>query len=107
MQSMKRVSFTLLAGFRARRGKRSPLRIPTKKAQALLAYLALHADQVHQRDKLSALLWGDTRDEQSRQSLRQALVGLRKALGTRSRALVADKLTVALDPAAIEVDVAR
>jgi hypothetical protein len=32
--------------------------LPTRKAQALLAYLGLRLGQPHSRDTLAALLWG-------------------------------------------------
>ena len=50
-----------------------------KKAEALLAFLALHPGQMHARDKLAALLWGDVSDERARHSLRQVLLTLRQA----------------------------
>jgi hypothetical protein len=37
---MARLTLTLLGGFQARLGARPPLTLPTKKLQALLAYLA-------------------------------------------------------------------
>jgi len=71
------------------------IRLPTRKAEALLAYLAVHAE-AHSREKLAALLWGDFPDEQARASLRNALTMLRKALGhTR---FLADRETVQLNP---------
>lgn len=51
-----------------------------KKAQALLVYLAL-TGQPQTRELLATLLWGDRFDEQARNSLRQALYTLRKAVG--------------------------
>jgi len=101
---MTRLDLTLLGGFRARLDPGSPLALPTRKAQALLAYLAMTAGRPHPRDKLANLLWGDMRPPQSRASLRQALTALRKGLGT-SPALRIEAETVALDPAAVVVDV--
>ena len=99
------VSFNLLGGFQARLGDGRGLPVPTAKAQALLAYLALPPGRAHPRDKLAALLWGDRRDAQARHSLRQALVALRKTLaGVRPPPLLIDGESVALDPAAVEVD---
>jgi DNA-binding SARP family transcriptional activator len=83
------------------------VRLPTRKAQALLAYLAVHPGQSHPRAKLATLLWGDAPDEQAHHRLRQALFDLRKALpATRPRCLVADARSLALNAAAVEVDVA-
>ena len=53
--------------------------LKNKKAQALLAYLAL-TEKAHSREHLATLLWGDRFDDQARSSLRQALFALRKAL---------------------------
>jgi DNA-binding SARP family transcriptional activator len=83
------------------------VRLPTRKAQALLAYLAVHPGQSHPRAKLATLLWGDAPDEQANHRLRQALFEIRKALpATRPRCLVADARSLALNAAAVEVDVA-
>lgn len=51
-----------------------------RKAKGLLAFLALQPDRAQARDKLAALLWAESAQAQARQSLRQALAGLRKAL---------------------------
>jgi DNA-binding SARP family transcriptional activator/pimeloyl-ACP methyl ester carboxylesterase len=103
---MTRLCLNLLGGFEARLEPGSPLTFRTRKAQALLAYLALQPGQEHRRDKLAALLWGAMRDAQARTSLRQALYDLRKNLGSAAGALRTDGETVMLDPAAVELDVA-
>lgn len=54
--------------------------VPTKKGQALLAYLAVHPAGVHSRDKLASLLWAESGEEHARHSLRQTLLALRKLL---------------------------
>jgi hypothetical protein len=51
-----RVTLRLLGGFRAHFGPGPALVLPTRKAQALLAYLALPAGRAHPRDKLATLL---------------------------------------------------
>ena len=56
-----------------------PVLLRNKKAQALVAYLAL-SPGLHPRERLAALLWPDSDDEAARQSLRQCLSGLRKDL---------------------------
>lgn len=77
---MARVTLRLLGGFEARIASGPPLVFPTRKTQALLAYLALAAGTAQPRDKLTALLWGDSGDRQARHSLRQALSTLRKVV---------------------------
>jgi predicted ATPase/DNA-binding SARP family transcriptional activator len=103
-----RVKLTLLGGFQAHVGAGAPLVLPTRKTQALLAYLALPLGQAHSRDKLATLLWGDMPDAQARGNLRHALSRIRKNLPAGVRpGLVLDGPTVALDPSVVEVDVAE
>ena len=59
--------------------------------------------QTATRAELATLLWGSCPDQQARQSLRQALVLLRKDLGSPN-ALFADKEVVRLHPGAWSVD---
>jgi DNA-binding SARP family transcriptional activator len=104
---MPRVDLRLFGGFLLRAAARSrPL--PARKAQGLLAYLALRAGRPHPREHLMALLWGDTRDKQARQSLRQTLVRLRRALAFgRQGTVVVQGDSVSLDPATVDVDVVQ
>ena len=50
----------------------------SRKAMALLAYLAMRADEHLSRSHLAALLWRDSGEEQARANLRQTLSQLRK-----------------------------
>ena len=70
-------------------------RLPTRKAESLLAFLALHPT-AHSREKLAALLWGDSPEELARGSLRKALTLLRTHLG--ADLVLADRETVQLNP---------
>jgi predicted ATPase/DNA-binding SARP family transcriptional activator len=99
-----RVKLTLLGGFQAQLDAGAALVLPTRKTQALLAYLALPLGQAHPREKLAALLWGDMQDAQARGNLRHALSRIRKIL---PRTAVVDGPSVALDPSVVDVDVAR
>ena len=101
-----RLSLVLFGGFEARLASGTPLLLTNNKAQALLAYLAMAPGRPHLRDKLAALLWPGTGDEQARQSLRQALVTLRRVLGARP-ILFADHREVTLEGAALDTDVVR
>ena len=76
-------------------GNSAALHFPTRKHEALLAFLALHP-QSHSRESLAALFWGDTPDEQARMSLRTALAALRRQLG--DDLLMADREMVQLNP---------
>jgi DNA-binding SARP family transcriptional activator len=55
-----------------------PVDLTTKKAQALLAYLAVERTRPHTRDHLATLLWADTGDDRARHNLRQALSKIRE-----------------------------
>jgi DNA-binding SARP family transcriptional activator len=102
---MARLSLTLLGGFQAELGAARAVSLPSRKARALLAYLALTPGQAHPRDKLAALLWGDSSDERARHSLRQALVNIRDGLRHAApKALIEDSDSVALNPEVSDVD---
>ena len=104
---MARLGLLLLGGFQARLDTGQAVGVPTKKAQALLAYLAIPLGRAHPRDKLATLLWGGIRDESARASLRQALFAIRKALGeTKPSALMLEGETLALNRSVVDVDVA-
>jgi DNA-binding SARP family transcriptional activator len=74
----------------------------TRKATALLAYLAV-SGQPQRRSTLAALLWPDADDAKARGALRRTLSVLRTALGDRW--LDADGETIDLDRDAVQVDV--
>ena len=57
----------------------TPLDLPSRPAQSLLAYLCLNAGTVHRRETLAGMLWPDTTDSNARSYLRQALWRIRKA----------------------------
>jgi DNA-binding SARP family transcriptional activator len=101
---MARVSVRLLGGFQVRLEAGAAIALPTRKAQALLAYLALPPGQAHPRDKLAALLWGGIRQDSARTSLRQALFAIRKGLG--DSAVQVKGPTIALAEETIDVDAA-
>src|SRR5262249_57562697 len=99
VHAMGQLILTLLGGFRARLDSGAPVALPTRKAQALLAYLAVPLGTAHPRDKLASLLWGNTLETTARTSLRQTLYALRKSLrDVRPQPLMVDGETVALDP---------
>src|SRR5262245_19000155 len=104
---MVRLSLTLLGGFQARVDLGRPLALPTRKSQALLAYLALPLGRSHPRDALAALLWGGSRQESARAGLRQGLFFIRKALAEAGSALRQEGDTLALDPAVVDADTGR
>jgi DNA-binding SARP family transcriptional activator/tetratricopeptide (TPR) repeat protein len=97
---------TLLGGFEARVDGGPPVAFARKKAQALLAYLALPPDRAQPRDKLAALLWGDLAPEAARHSLRQALLAIRQALPANMTPLVSEVDVISLTGDAVSTDVA-
>jgi TolB-like protein len=83
--------------FRAEDDLGNEIPIKSKKARALLAYLALSPGTPRSREELATLLWSDRGDEQARGSLRQALAGLRRELGNAAGAMIVTDETVSLD----------
>ena len=82
----------------------APVEPDTRKAIALLAYLAV-TGQAQGRDRLAALLWPEADQERARGALRRTLSALRGVLGGEH--LSTDGLKVALDRGGIECDVVR
>jgi DNA-binding SARP family transcriptional activator len=81
-----------------------PVEVDTRKAIALLAYLAV-SGQPHSRDALAALLWPDYDQSRARATLRRTLSVLGKALG--GEWLDAGRETVSLDQQGVWVDVSE
>ena len=91
----------------ARRGG-TPLRLRTRKALALLAYLAAEGG-TRRRAELAALLWPESGEKRARATLRSALADLRGALGsgdeTSGEYLIVDRESLGLDVGAgVHVD---
>ena len=75
----------------------------SKRARAVLAYLALHPGS-HPRRRLAARFWPDVLDDSARASLRVALTELRQALGPAAVHLAATREAVALEGPDLLVD---
>jgi DNA-binding SARP family transcriptional activator len=102
------LAIDLLGGLRVAGPSGSEIRIPSRKAQALLACLALRLGALVARDRLATLLWEDVDPELGRASLRQALAVLRRSLPPEAvAALTADTTQVGLDAARVQCDVQR
>jgi DNA-binding SARP family transcriptional activator len=80
----------------------TPLAVDTRKATALLAYLAVEGG-THNRDSLASLLWPDYAPDRGRAALRRTLSTLRSALGGRWVVVARD--SVSLDRHALWLDV--
>ena len=70
------IKFIFFGGFAAQWPDGSAIELPTRKAEALLAYLACRAGEAQPRDRLTALLWGERADAQARHSLSQTLTSI-------------------------------
>ncbi|MGC2319689.1 MAG: AAA family ATPase [Bradyrhizobium sp.] len=104
---MAKLHIDLFGGCSARQDGDGPCFLPTRKSQALLAYLAVPAGRFHAREKLTAMFWGETPEAQARQSFRQALLSIRRAVGSGPHPiLLARNGAVAIDAEAVTVDVA-
>jgi DNA-binding SARP family transcriptional activator len=103
-----RFRLNLLGGFEIASAKGGPLTLPTRKAHALIAYLALPLGRRHSRDELATLLWDASDIDQARLNFRQCLFQVRKAFGDLAdRVLTREGETVALEAGAVDVDVAH
>jgi TolB-like protein/Flp pilus assembly protein TadD len=80
------------------------LRLPTRKALALLVYLGLSPRGSRSREHLASVFWGRSADEQSRASLRQTLSSLRKALGEQANLLESDAESVGVQRDRFKID---
>ena len=80
---MADLSLFLLGPFQVTLAEEPVTSFESDKVRALLAYLAVEADQPHRRDSLAGLLWPDWPDRAARTNLRNALANLRTAIGDR------------------------
>ena len=80
-----------------------------QKDRALLGFLAVSPGVSHAREKLAAMLWSDSGDRQARDSLKQALLRLRRCLAPVADGadgpLITDRQSVTLDAERVWVDV--
>ena len=104
---MAALHIEVLGGFTARTEGGRTVPLATRKAQALLAYLALAPGRAHARASLYGLLWGDREEEQARGSLRYALTDIRKGLGEHHGVLRTERDVVYLQADAVRVDAAE
>jgi DNA-binding SARP family transcriptional activator/pimeloyl-ACP methyl ester carboxylesterase len=101
---MTHLSIRLFGGFHAELDSGPPLGIRRKKAQALLAYLALRPGLARSRDSLAALLWSGTTDQHARHNLRQTLFALRQVVAPDP--FIVEGELIGLQANTVEVDVA-
>ena len=105
------MQISLLGGFRVQYGLDQYVELSGRKDCALLGFLAVSPGLPCPRDRLAALLWGNSGDRQARDSLKQALLRLRRSLSLASTGLastiplVASRHSVTLDRDSVTVDV--
>jgi ABC-type oligopeptide transport system substrate-binding subunit/DNA-binding SARP family transcriptional activator/tetratricopeptide (TPR) repeat protein len=76
-----------------------PIFIPSRPTQSLLAYLLLHPNKSHRREKLAGLFWPDSSEVNARSNLRHELWRIRKAIGPGANArMESDYLGVTYHP---------
>ncbi len=105
---MPELSLRLLGGFEAEVSGES-VAVPTRKARALLAYLAMKRGGAVARETAAALLWSRSAPKQAAASLNQAVYSLRKAFEAAAvdAALVAEADALRLPVDGLCVDVWR
>lgn len=111
---MEALHVRLLGGFELRRANGMELVLRSRKAAAVIAYLALQPEREQSREKLASLLWEERPEALARASLRQALLTIRQLLPehpliTEPRLdwLALDTVGVAIDAESFETAVAR
>lgn len=107
MADQSRSRLFLLGHFGLRLEGESPqaIQISSKKARALLAFLAMQPDRSGKREQIAALLWGERSDHNARQALRQCLSVLRGELGSPGgELLLSDANTIGLDADGVAID---
>lgn len=78
---MAHLSLSLLGPFQAWTANGSLKTLRTHKERALLAFLVVESNRSHRREKLSELFWPGRPESVARNNLRQALYGIRQAIG--------------------------
>ena len=101
----ERIRLRLFGEFSLEDADGQPIVLNLRKAEALIAYLALAPGQATSRERLAALLWGESDQGRARQSLRQAIFAVTKAFAQRDLSLLRlESQAVRLAENAISVD---
>src|SRR3954471_20446256 len=95
-------SVHLLGPFQASDSEGRRVVLPTRKAEALLAVLAMAPRDGVPRNRIINLLWADSAETQARHSLSQALTSLRQSFG--NNAFAVDRNVVSLSAEHLDVD---
>jgi DNA-binding SARP family transcriptional activator/tetratricopeptide (TPR) repeat protein len=104
-ESAPRLSVSLVGRFGLRLDGR-PIELRTRKASAVLSYLALTETKQESRERLVGLLWSRSDEEKARASLRQVVRELRSVLDDAGfGGFVAERLSIGLNIGEVEVDI--
>jgi DNA-binding SARP family transcriptional activator/TolB-like protein len=104
-ENAPRLSVSLVGRFGLRLNGR-PIELRTRKAAAVLGYLALSDTKHESRERLVGLLWSRSDEEKARASLRQVVRELRSVLEEAGfGGFVAERLTIGIDIGRVEVDI--
>ncbi|MET0605557.1 MAG: BTAD domain-containing putative transcriptional regulator [Beijerinckiaceae bacterium] len=99
-----RLHIRLIGRFSLRHGDRD-IDIESRKAKALIGYLALAPGVRESRERLLGLLWSEVDDEHARASLRQTLFQIRQAMTAANfDGFNADKIGVWFEPNRVAID---
>jgi adenylate cyclase len=99
------IGIALFGGMLVQHGANEVIPISGNKVRALLGYLAASLGSPCPRSKVAAMLWGDRGERQARDSLKQAVWHLRRALSPTGRTpVLADRQSITLDAACVTVD---
>src|SRR5437868_14085128 len=104
-ESAPRLSVSLVGRLGVRFNGR-PIELRTRKAGAVLSYLALSEAKHESRERLVGLLWSRSDEEKARASLRQVVRELRTAFEDAGyRGFSAGRLSIHLTADKVEVDI--
>ena len=104
-ENAPRLSVSLVGRFGLRLNGR-PIELRTRKAAAVLGYLALSDTKRESRERLVGLLWSRSDEEKARASLRQVVRELRSVLEEAGfGGFVAERLLIGIDIGQVEVDI--
>src|SRR5271167_1556033 len=83
-----------------------PIELRTRKANAVLSYLALTETMHESRERLVGLFWSRSDEEKARASLRQVVRELRSTFDDAGyNGFSAERLSIGLDAGKVEVDI--
>jgi DNA-binding SARP family transcriptional activator/TolB-like protein len=104
-ENAPRLSVSLVGRFGLRLNGR-PIELRTRKAAAVLGYLALSDTKRESRERLVGLLWSRSDEEKARASLRQVVRELRSVLEDAGfGGFVAERLLIGVEIGKVEVDI--